>query len=224
MLPAPVTRSSWHCVQSVLCWRAFPLASALRSTGSAADRSALFIGFPATMASSDFPRPCIIGYGSSPSRCGPPASAGDGQTRDIPSSDPILPRVMCSLTPAGCPLPSHSGTGHVAFDHEHGLRPREMPISWLAHTPHAVAVYASCPTLPPVYATLATRRLARPYLCRTCTGRSRQLSWRLRSCGLRLLLIPCAPGCSRSRAARGQGSRTYRHMTLRQSTPRCARC
>src|SRR5258708_5250014 len=29
------------------------------------------------MASSDFPRPCIIGYGSSPSRCGPPESTKD---------------------------------------------------------------------------------------------------------------------------------------------------
>jgi len=59
------------------------LAPALRSTGSAAfapvDASAvgsfaLFAGFIATMARSDFSRPCIIGYGSSPSRCGPPYS------------------------------------------------------------------------------------------------------------------------------------------------------
>jgi hypothetical protein len=31
----------------VLCWLAFPLASALRSTGSAAVETALFVGFPA---------------------------------------------------------------------------------------------------------------------------------------------------------------------------------
>src|SRR6266446_2140409 len=47
------------CVRHVLCWPAFPLVSALRSTGSAAvgsaadcsatDRSALFVGFTATM-------------------------------------------------------------------------------------------------------------------------------------------------------------------------------
>ena len=43
------------CVRSVLCCRAFPLASALGSTGSAADRSTLFVGFPATMAESDSP-------------------------------------------------------------------------------------------------------------------------------------------------------------------------
>jgi hypothetical protein len=42
------------CVRPVLCWLAFPAASALGSTGSAADRSALFVGFPATMAESDF--------------------------------------------------------------------------------------------------------------------------------------------------------------------------
>src|SRR5215472_14930829 len=74
------------CVRHVLCWPAFPLVSALRSTGSAAVTStadcsagcsALFAGFVATMAKSDFPRPCIIGYGSSPSRCGPGASRRD---------------------------------------------------------------------------------------------------------------------------------------------------
>jgi hypothetical protein len=31
----------------VLCWLAFPLASALRSTGSGAVETALFVGFPA---------------------------------------------------------------------------------------------------------------------------------------------------------------------------------
>ena len=34
--PALVTRLAWHCVQSALCWLALPLASALRSTDSAA--------------------------------------------------------------------------------------------------------------------------------------------------------------------------------------------
>src|SRR5882757_4736543 len=51
-----------------------PLAP-LGSTGSAAVGTALFVGFTATMAESDFSRPCIIGYGSSPSRCGPTAVA-----------------------------------------------------------------------------------------------------------------------------------------------------
>src|SRR5712691_13175608 len=58
-------------VRGVLCWSAFPLVPALGSTGSAADRSALFAGFTATTVGSDFSPSCIIGYGSSPSRCGP---------------------------------------------------------------------------------------------------------------------------------------------------------
>src|SRR5246127_5751747 len=35
-----------------------------------------------------------------------------------------------------------------------------MPISWLHHKPHAIAVYASWPALPSAHATLATRRPA----------------------------------------------------------------
>ena len=35
---------------------------------------ALFAGFTATMTRSDFSCPCIIGFGSSPSRCGPSRS------------------------------------------------------------------------------------------------------------------------------------------------------
>jgi len=79
-LAACRTRSSaWDtlsrfCARRVLCWPAFPSAPALGSTGSAADCSALFVGFVATMAGSDFSRPCITGYGSSPSRCGPAAA------------------------------------------------------------------------------------------------------------------------------------------------------
>ena len=93
-----LTRS---CARRVLCRSAFPLAPALGSTGSAADGSALFAGFPATMAGSDFPPPCIIGYDSSPSRCGPESSIASGQTRDLPASGALLLHVMCSSTPAG---------------------------------------------------------------------------------------------------------------------------
>jgi hypothetical protein len=102
----------WLCAQGMVCWPAFPLVSALGSTDSAAvgsatdcsaaGRSALFAGFSATMTESDFSCPCIIGYGSSPSRCGPSLSLNaDGQSRDIPASDAILLRVMWPLTPAG---------------------------------------------------------------------------------------------------------------------------
>jgi hypothetical protein len=59
------------CARRVLCRPAFPSASALRSTNSAASCPALFIGFLFTTTESDSSRPCIIGYGSSPSRRGP---------------------------------------------------------------------------------------------------------------------------------------------------------
>ena len=41
------------------------------SAAAAVLAPALFVGFAATTAVSDFSRSCIIGYGSSPSRCGP---------------------------------------------------------------------------------------------------------------------------------------------------------
>jgi hypothetical protein len=72
-----------------------------RPLPSAADRSALFAGFVATSAESDFPRSCIIGFDSSPSRCGPGRTIAAGQTWDLPTSDAFLLRVMCSSTPAG---------------------------------------------------------------------------------------------------------------------------
>src|SRR5437870_7107 len=75
---------SRSCARRVLCWLAFPSASALGSTDSAAGCPALFVGFPATIAESDFPRPFIIGYGSSPSRCGPERRTAAGQTWDLP--------------------------------------------------------------------------------------------------------------------------------------------
>ena len=45
---------------------------------------ALFTSFAATMAESDFPRPYVIGYGSSPSRCRPARLVATGQTWDLP--------------------------------------------------------------------------------------------------------------------------------------------
>ena len=90
---------SRSCARRVLCWSAFPLVPALGSTDSAADVR-LVRRLHATMAVSDFPRPCIIGFGSSPSRCGPGRIAA-GQTRDLPASGAFLLRVTCSSTPAG---------------------------------------------------------------------------------------------------------------------------
>jgi hypothetical protein len=94
---------SQFCAWRVLCWPAFPLVPVLGSPGSAADASALFAGFAATITGSDFPPPYIIGYGSSPSRCGPGQSIAAGQTRDLPASGASFLHVMCSSTPAGWP-------------------------------------------------------------------------------------------------------------------------
>src|SRR5690606_36410991 len=63
----------------------FPSVPALCSAHSAAGCPALFAGFFARMAESDFSSPCIIGFGSSPSRHGPPTCTSvDGQTGDLP--------------------------------------------------------------------------------------------------------------------------------------------
>src|SRR5215467_2022361 len=88
------------CVRPECCWFAFPLVPALGSTGSAADRSALFASFAATTAGSDFPRSFIIGYRFSLPDADQKRDC-PGQTRDLPSSDAILLRVICSSTPAG---------------------------------------------------------------------------------------------------------------------------
>src|SRR5712691_999897 len=82
-------------------------------------------------------------------------------------------------------MASHIGHAHVAFDYFHGLRSCDMPISWLNHKPHAIAVYASWPALPSTHATLATGRpataLLGPVLHRLgCTG----FRWRLQKVGL----------------------------------------
>src|SRR6266702_8607092 len=94
-------------------------------------------------------------------------------------------------------------------DAKDSLRLRDKGISELNHTPHVTAVYASCSALLPPHATLATRRLARPYLDRTCTGRSRQLSWRL----------PFARPTSWVRSGRRRGFRNrlpWVHVVLEQ--------
>ena len=66
---------SRSCARHVLCWPAFPSVPVLGSAGSAADRSALFVGFVATTTESDFSGSYIIGFDSSSSRCGPAESA-----------------------------------------------------------------------------------------------------------------------------------------------------
>ena len=58
-------------VRRVLARPVFSSAPPLRSTDSGLGRLTPFAGFTATMEGSDFSPPCIIGFGSSPSRCGP---------------------------------------------------------------------------------------------------------------------------------------------------------
>src|SRR5262249_49730670 len=84
------------CVRHVLCWLAFPLVPALGSTGSAADCSALFAGFAATVTESDFSWPRIIGYGSSPSRCGPPHPAPTDTTAASHEISQVPTRSFCA--------------------------------------------------------------------------------------------------------------------------------
>jgi len=73
------------CVRRVRGWSVFPSVPALCSTHSAAGCPALFAGFFARMAESDFSSPFIIGFDSSSSRCGPSAdTAADGQAGDLP--------------------------------------------------------------------------------------------------------------------------------------------
>ena len=97
-LAARVSQRLWSiarsCARRVLCWSAFPLVAVLGSTGSAADRSALFVGFPATTTESDSSGPCIIGYDSSSSlmRAGgvhPPAKPGDLPVQKSVSAMPV---------------------------------------------------------------------------------------------------------------------------------------
>src|SRR4029453_17241000 len=73
------------CVRHVGCWSTFPSVTDLCSTHSAPDRSATFAGFIALIAVSDFLRSCIIGYGSSPSRCGPPCRTAQWPNAGSPS-------------------------------------------------------------------------------------------------------------------------------------------
>src|SRR5271165_566756 len=58
-------------VRGVPSCSAISLAPALGSTNCSAGRPASFARFTATVAESDTSSPCIIGFGSSPSRCGP---------------------------------------------------------------------------------------------------------------------------------------------------------
>ncbi|MDT7812181.1 MAG: hypothetical protein QOJ42_2097, partial [Acidobacteriaceae bacterium] len=78
---------------------AFLPVPALRSTNSATGCPALFAGFVATMAESDFSGPCIIGFDSSSSRCGPTVflrwpnpRSPDSRTKSVHTCQGLRPR------------------------------------------------------------------------------------------------------------------------------------
>jgi hypothetical protein len=116
MRSSPWVTVSRLCIRPVSCWVAFPSAPALGSTGSAPDRSGTFVGFTATMAGSDFSSPFIIGYGSSPSRCGPPKRpdmrSPGSRTRSVRTCQGLRPRRVARALALSrrCVLPSAETT------------------------------------------------------------------------------------------------------------------
>src|SRR5271165_2721686 len=141
----------------------------LRSTNSAAAGAALFAGFSrrmppafvriATISGSDFSCPCIIGYGSSPSRRGPDnprAARSDTRSlrfRSVPFvRDGVLDHDGASAPCMAAPhiLPSALGTASASVTSE---------LSRLNIPPHTIAVYASWLPSPAGHATLATGRV-----------------------------------------------------------------
>src|SRR5262245_28565632 len=154
------------CVRPVCCWFAFPLVPALGSTGSAADRSALFASFAATTAGSDFPRSFIIGFQFSLPDADQKRDCS-GQTRDLPSSDAILLRDLL-FDPGRRAWPRLAALSMLRSTLCTVSAPATYPLRG-SITPHATAVYASWPAAPSAHATLASRLPAEHYLGRTFT-------------------------------------------------------
>ena len=130
---------SRYCARPVLCWLAFPSASALGSTGSAAGRSALFVGFPATMAESDFSRSVhhrlrLLAF---PIRTRPARSwrwPDHGISR-FPCKERAC--VPGSSTTPGCPSACVGALGHIAFHYTDSVGTRDqfsIAAQWLACT------------------------------------------------------------------------------------------
>src|ERR1700730_18657651 len=95
---ATLGRATIHQVAArSLAMPAFPLVSALGSPSSPAGRSALFAGFASTMTESDCACPCIIGYASSPSRCGPPYARANSQPTARRGISQVPKQSLCAL-------------------------------------------------------------------------------------------------------------------------------
>ena len=119
----------------MFCWSTFLPVPALRSTCSAAGSPALFHGFVATMAKSDFSGSCIIGFDSSSSRCGP-ADFSPGQTRDLPVPAQGTSTHARSPTAPGRPGARNRAPGRVALHQQNGVGTRfdvAFAAQWLAY-------------------------------------------------------------------------------------------
>ena len=82
---APVTQLSRRRVRTVLCSSAFLAIPPLPSIDSATSKPVLFADFIGTTSECDFSSSYLIGFGSSPSRCGPSAhTATGGQAGELP--------------------------------------------------------------------------------------------------------------------------------------------
>jgi hypothetical protein len=125
-----------------------PSVLALRSISSAAGHPVLFADFIATMARSDFSRPCIVGYGSSPSRRGP-------LRHKAIRPDARPPRFRCNpfvrdvaFDPGGASAPRIAAPHMLPSTTVTVSASAIFGISWLNPTPHTIAVYASRPPSP----------------------------------------------------------------------------
>jgi hypothetical protein len=102
MRAAPGTQLSRHRVRPVLCSSAFLAIPPLPSIDSATSKLVLFADFIGTTSECDFSSSYIIGFGSSPSRCGPSMhTATGGQAGDSPGSRTRSVRACQGLRPRG---------------------------------------------------------------------------------------------------------------------------
>ena len=166
------------CARHVRCCPAFPSVSALRSTGSAAGRPALFVGFSATMAESDFSRSCIGGYGSSPSRRGPDGHRPvvDREISRFPPKE--RPHMPGSPTTPGRPGARDGALVRVAFHLFDGVSTRDMYLSRLNGWPVRSPTDASPLPSRAVMHGSGAMWFAMPSSHRTCTDYSLPVSRR----------------------------------------------
>jgi hypothetical protein len=102
---------SRFCARHVICWSTFPLAPALRSVGSAANRSALFADFPTAPRLPDADQTAL------------PRLVKRGISRFPPKK---LPHMPGSSTTPGCPDARADASVHVAFRLRNSVGAQDM--------------------------------------------------------------------------------------------------